>query len=89
MIGQPRTCSATAVDEYHKVVPSWEPEQFPEWSLRRRASARLDHFEHHCIIEHERLLDVRDAVLHYICPPGNGPNYRRKAKMVLVIGAPL
>jgi hypothetical protein len=49
---------------------------------------RLNHFEQHCIIEHERLLDVRDAVLHYICPPGNDPNYRRKPKMVLVMGPP-
>jgi hypothetical protein len=80
--------SANASESDPKIVPLLEPERCPRWLLRRRASVRLDWFEHHCIVDHERLLDVRDAVLHYICAPGNDPNYRRKAKMVLVLGPP-
>lgn len=61
--------SATAPADDREIVPLLEPERCPRWLLRRRASLRLNCFEYRCVMEHERLLDVRDAVLHYICAP--------------------
>lgn len=65
-----------------------EPEPFPPELLNEPASARQNYFEQVYILDHARLLAVRDKVLGYICPPGNDPDYRREAKMVLVIGPP-
>jgi len=65
-----------------------EPEPFPPGLLNEPASARQNYFEKLYILEHARLLDACNTVLRHICPPDNDPDYRRKAKMVLVIGPP-
>lgn len=65
-----------------------EPEPFPPELLNEPASVRQNYFEKLYILEHARLLDACDTVLRHICPPDNDPDYRRKAKMVLVIGPP-
>lgn len=64
------------------------PEPFPPGLLEQSVGARLHYFEQLYILDHARLLDIRDAVLQHTCPPDNDSNYRREAKMVLVIGPP-
>ena len=76
------------VDDHNEEINAKEPEPFPSELLEQPASARLAYFEHVYILEHDRLLSMRNAVLRHICSPDDDPSYRRKAKMVLVIGPP-
>ena len=66
--------------------PAEEPEFFDRALLLQPPSARQEYFEHHCLIEHPRLLEALDAILEAICAPGEGASARRPGTMVLVIG---
>src|SRR5579871_685367 len=62
------------------------PEFFPPELLQQPAGARQEYFEHHCLIEHPRLLEALQTTVRIICPPGEGAQARRLGTMVLVIG---
>jgi type II secretory pathway predicted ATPase ExeA len=63
-----------------------EPEFFDRALLGLPLEARLEYFEHRCLIEHPRLLEALDAILEAICAPGVGAQVRRPGTIVLVIG---
>jgi type II secretory pathway predicted ATPase ExeA len=63
-----------------------EPERFPPQLLEQSASARLEYFEDHCLVEHPRLLEALEATVQAICSPGESAGRRRPGTMVLVIG---
>ncbi|GAC1405605.1 MAG: ATP-binding protein [Ktedonobacteraceae bacterium] len=63
-----------------------EPEFFDRALLKLPPEARLEYFEHRCLIEHPRLLSALEAILEAICAPGEGASARRPGTIVLVIG---
>lgn len=63
-----------------------KPDGFPAALLTQPPSTRLEYFEQHCLIEHQRLLEALDLTLQSICPPGEGATTRRPGTMALVIG---
>src|SRR5437868_4573871 len=67
---------------------SGEPEGFPAALLRQPPGARLEYFEHQCLIEHPRLREALAHILQTVGPPGDGATMRRPGTMVLVIGPP-
>jgi hypothetical protein len=67
---------------------SGEPDGFPAALLRQPTGARLEYFEHQCLIEHPRLREALDHILQTVGPPGDGATMRRPGTMVLVIGPP-
>ncbi len=63
-----------------------EPEYFDSALLMQPPGARLEYFEHQCLIWHPRLLETLEAIVRTICPPGAGASQRRSGSMVLAIG---
>lgn len=72
--------------EQQPLIQDEEPEYFDRALLLQPPGARQEYFEHHCLIEHPRLLEALDAILEAICAPGEGARARRSGTMVLVIG---
>ncbi len=72
--------------EQQPLIQDEEPEFFDRALLLQPSGARQEYFEHHCLIEHPRLLEALDAILEVICAPGEGAQTRRTGTMVLVIG---
>ena len=72
--------------EQQPLIQDEEPEYFDRALLLQPPGARQEYFEHHCLIEHPRLLEALDAILEAICAPGEGVRARRPGTMVLVIG---
>ena len=72
--------------QHEEISPVEEPPFFDRAFLLQPPSARQEYFEHHCLIEHPRLLEALDAILEAICAPGEGVHTRRPGTMVLVIG---
>jgi len=66
--------------------PAEGPDRFAPALLCAPAEERLAYFERCCTIEHARLQEACDAVLHAICSPGDGARRNRPGVMVLVIG---
>jgi hypothetical protein len=64
------------------------PDGFPAALLTQPTGARQEYFEQQCLIEHPRLCEALDHILHTVCPPGDGATMRRPGTMVLVIGPP-
>ena len=64
------------------------PDSFPAALLTQPTGARQEYFEQQCLIEHPRLCEAVDHILHLVCPPGDGATMRRPGTMVLVIGPP-
>ena len=72
--------------EQQPLIQDEEPEYFDRALLLQPPGARQEYFEHHCLIEHPRLLEALDAILEAICAPGEGARARRSGTKVLVIG---
>ncbi len=75
-----------STDEAHGALQSTEPERFDPSLLPLPTGARQEYFEHHCLVEHPRLLEALETTVRTICSPGEGAQLRRPGTMVLVIG---
>jgi len=63
-----------------------EPEYFNSALLLHPPGARLEYFEHRCLIWHPRLLETLETIVRTVCPPSDGASQRRSGSMVLAIG---
>jgi len=62
------------------------PEAFPSALLQAPLTARQAYFEQECVVEHTLLMHVCQQILAEVCVGNDGELYRRKGKLVLVMG---
>lgn len=66
--------------------PAEGPECYAPALLAAPPAERLASFEQRCTIEHARLQEACEAVVHAICSPGEGADLPRPGALVLVMG---